>query len=103
MESLRPGTLAMGREGSRWSPAGSVDPWSQIRITLMRSRSRIQVTSHIRISIKAMRIRNPALVVTVPDVESGNDTLLLLGNHWLRLLKRLQEILKARIEELFVN
>ena len=31
----------------------------------------------------------------VPDVEAGDDSLLLFGNHWLGLLKSLQQILKA--------
>jgi hypothetical protein len=29
--------------GSKWSPGGSVDQWSQIAITLMRSRIRIRI------------------------------------------------------------
>jgi hypothetical protein len=55
--------------GSEWSPGGSVNQCSQIRITLMRSRIRIRtkmkssirirskVKSWIRIRIKVMRIR----------------------------------------------
>jgi len=31
----------------------------------------------------------------IPDVEPGDDTLLLLGNHGLCLLEGLQEVLKA--------
>ncbi len=49
---------------SGWSPGGSVDQWSQICFTLIRSRIRIQiriqVKSWILIRIKVMRIRNPA-------------------------------------------
>jgi hypothetical protein len=49
------------RGGIKWNPGRSVDQWwSQIRITLMRSRIqiRIQVKSRIRIDVKrCIRIR----------------------------------------------
>jgi hypothetical protein len=63
-------TLSVSRcesSGLKWSrgegrgSSQSVDQWSQIRITWMRSRIRIRVKvkSRIRIRIKVMRIRNP--------------------------------------------
>ncbi len=50
-----------GLEGSEWSPRGSVDQWSKIRITLMRNSIRIgtKMENWIRIRMKVMRIRNP--------------------------------------------
>jgi hypothetical protein len=43
-----------GVEAQKWSPGGSVNQWSQIRITLMRIRIRIsiKVKSWIRIRIE---------------------------------------------------
>jgi hypothetical protein len=41
--------LQWRRGGQKWSPGGSIGPWSQIRITLMRSRIRIRV----RIKVKS--------------------------------------------------
>jgi hypothetical protein len=46
------------RGGSKWSPGGSVDQWSQIRIpliTLSKIRTRNKVISRIRICIKVKR------------------------------------------------
>jgi hypothetical protein len=45
---------------SKWSPGGSVEQWSQIAITLMRSsiRTRIEVKRWIRIRIK-VKIQKP--------------------------------------------
>jgi hypothetical protein len=50
-----------GFEAQIWSPEGSVEQWSQIGITLMKSRIRIRikVKSRIRIRIKVRWIRNP--------------------------------------------
>ncbi len=44
--------------GSKWSPEGSVDQWSQIPFTLKKSRIRIRINvkSFFRIRIKVMRI-----------------------------------------------
>jgi hypothetical protein len=41
---IEPGTLTMeALRGSKWSPGRSVDQWSQICFTLMRSRIRIRI------------------------------------------------------------
>jgi hypothetical protein len=59
--------LQWRRRGSKWRPEGSVDQWSQIGITLMRSIIRISIKVKrwiwigIRIKVKSwIRIRNTA-------------------------------------------